>query len=179
MVRKQQTSNLTFFSNFFQESVSASRFVLTKTTQICTPGWLNGSFSVINTTDDQLLSLDITLQRLLDYKIVLAFQIFKIEGRVRKKVLQIPKINYCDAQRKGFIIPVLSDILKVLADYGNIVAHCPVKPGSYVLEEFPINYLPIATIIPLGNYGIVFQLIDENKAKPLNLWKLELYLSKQ
>jgi len=134
---------------------------------------------MVNGTDDHLLSLNLTLQRVLDYKIMLVFKISKIEGDAKKKILQIPKISFCELRRKGFVVPVLSDILKIVADFGNLVFYCPAKPGFYFLKDFPINYLPIATIIPSGNYRLDFQLINENKAKPLNLWKLELYLTKQ
>lgn len=95
----------------------------------------------------------------------MTFQLFRIANRQKLKILHVPKLNYCDLRRKTGTIPILTDLLKVWEHYGNIVFVCPAEPAMYYIKDFPIDSMPIGALIPIGQYSMAVDIIDENNRK--------------
>jgi Protein of unknown function (DUF1091) len=161
----------------YQDSAT-SNLILTKFTVLGAPGWLNGTASFINTTDDQLIYVNLTLHKVIDFKIMVWFKIMKVDGGIRKKIFDIPKMNYCALQRSGKAVPILSNLFDLAARHSNMVFRCPAKPGFYWAKNYPISDLPLAPILPPGNYVVSYLMNDENQKKVVTFIKMELFLTK-
>jgi len=101
-----------------------------------------------------------------------------VDGTVKRKMFDIPKMNYCAWQRSGESVPILSDLLKLAAKHSNMVFRCPAKPGFYWAKDYPIKEMPIAPVLPIGTYVFSFHVSDEHQKKALTFFRLEFFLTK-
>jgi Protein of unknown function (DUF1091) len=93
------------------------------------------------------------------------------------KVLPVPKFNYCDV-RKGFnLVPLVSDLLEEMSQYGNAIQVCPITPGFYSMKEFPVDRSPFVAFFPSGLYVMKVQFSDENR-KRIDIGKIEIKVAK-
>jgi Protein of unknown function (DUF1091) len=122
--------------------------------------------------------MNVTLHKVLDFKIMILFRIMKVDGKVKQKMFDIPKMNFCAWQRSGAAVPIISELLKVAAMYSNMVVRCPIKPGKYWAKDYPVRTLPIAPILPNGNYVITYHMMDENQKKAVVFMKVEYFVTK-
>jgi Protein of unknown function (DUF1091) len=92
-----------------------------------------------------------------------------MDDGIKTKILQIPKLNYCDLRRTSGNIPILSEFLKSLESYGNLIFDCPALPGVYYVKAFPMSDLTIAQFIPVGYYNMILEIFDDNDRKKSQL----------
>jgi hypothetical protein len=144
------------------------------------PGWVNGTSHTTNSPTDQLVIFNLTIYRTLNLRIMIIFNVFKVtNGKGEKKLLQIPKINYCDFRRSSNSVPILSDLIKFAETFGNIFFKCPAQPGFYYVKDVPVSAIPIWILMPTGNYHISVRLIDENDVKkPVNFYKADAFFER-
>jgi hypothetical protein len=105
----------------------------------------------------------------------MTLKLFKIENEKKKKVLQIPKLNYCVLRRTASIVPLVSVMLDEMLQYGNIGKVCPINPGIYFLKNYPVAQAPVVAFFPKGLYAVSVQLLDENK-KAVVVWSADYNL---
>jgi Protein of unknown function (DUF1091) len=136
------------------------------------PGWTNGSFNLTNEPMGQLFSINITLGKNINLRIMMDFTVFKTDSGKKMRILQIPKFNYCDFRRSGDNVPLLSDLFRFVENYGNLLFKCPVEPGFFYIRDLPMGLLPKWSLFPRGKFQIILSLKDENNVKkPVNFIK--------
>jgi Protein of unknown function (DUF1091) len=109
---------------------------------------------------------------------MIIFTIFKTDSGKKLKILQIPKLNYCDFRRSGDVVPVLSDLSQFAGSFGNLIFKCPAQPGNFYIKDLPLNLLPIWTLVPKGNFQFVVSFTDENNVKkPVNFLKVGAFVT--
>jgi Protein of unknown function (DUF1091) len=89
---------------------------------------------------------------------------FSPNGKMRTKLLDIPKMNYCNVRRSLKTAPMLSNFIGYINRYGNWTSYCPWKPGLYGIWNAPMddNFLPMKNMIPNGKYLMTNNITDEN-----------------
>jgi Protein of unknown function (DUF1091) len=143
------------------------------------PKWTSASSNFTNdtVTGQQLLSIDMTVFKRLQFKVMLVFKLFRMEMQTKVKVFHIPKLNYCDLRQASGIVPMVSSILKSAEKFGNLIFKCPAAPGNYSMRDYPMGGLTIGAMIPPGLYVVHFDLIDENrKNNPVAFLKIECHM---
>jgi Protein of unknown function (DUF1091) len=103
------------------------------------------------------------------FPLQITFKMFKIENGIKKKLLQLPKLNYCDLRRTSGIVPILSEFLTSLEPFGNLIFNCPASPGVYYVKGFPMSAFTAAPLIPVGYYFMVVEVFDDNDRKKSQL----------
>jgi Protein of unknown function (DUF1091) len=130
------------------------------------PGVSQVTFELTEVNSDQFINLNMTLLKPIGYQIMANFKVSKVEGKSIKRVFQAPKFNYCVLRRHGGIIPILSDVLSLIACHGNLVFECPAEQVTYSVKNFPVREIPTMSMMS-GSYLILFELLDENvKSRP-------------
>jgi Protein of unknown function (DUF1091) len=89
----------------------------------------------------------------------------------------VPRFNYCDARKGLNLIPLVSDLLKDMMQYGNAIALCPIMPGFYYLRDFPVDRSPFVAFFPSGMYFMHIQIHDESQ-KRVEVGKFEIKVVK-
>jgi Protein of unknown function (DUF1091) len=93
------------------------------------------------------------------------------------KVLDIPKINYCDIRRSGQFFPIVSDLLTALQRRGNMTSLCPVSPGLLYLENIKISQQAMAKLFSFGRFKLVNKIFDENNRKQKTICTIEIFIN--
>jgi Protein of unknown function (DUF1091) len=99
----------------------------------------------------------------------MTFRIFNVENGIKKKMIQIPKFNYCDLRRTSGKIPILSEFLISLEAFGNIAFNCPALPGVYYVKAFPMSAITFAQFVPVAHYNMIIEIFDDNDRKKSQL----------
>jgi Protein of unknown function (DUF1091) len=73
--------------------------------------------------------------------------------------------------------PIISQLIQELQNAGNAVPKCPIRPGNYFVENFPVERSPLLNFFPTGKYLLNMKFSDENR-KPLDILKLEIVIEK-
>jgi Protein of unknown function (DUF1091) len=145
------------------------------------PEWTTTSSYLTNdsATGRQFLSIDMTVFKRLQVKVMLVFKLYRMEMQTKVKMFHIPKLNYCDLRQASGVVPMVSSILKSTAKFGNLVFKCPAVPGNYSMRNYPMGGLTIGAMIPSGRYVIQLDLIDENRVNhPVAFLKVECHMVK-
>jgi Protein of unknown function (DUF1091) len=98
----------------------------------------------------------------------------KIVDGKKKKLLILPKMNFCELLTSVSIIPILSNFLTDSASFSNFAKICPFKPGFYFIKQFPTDSHEEDMFLSRGVYYSFVQLLDENK-KRMSVLKIEIY----
>jgi Protein of unknown function (DUF1091) len=153
---------------------------ITNLTVKTNPGISDVTIELKNVPNDQIVKINMTFFKRIDLQIMVNFRLSKIEGKTIKRILQAPKLNYCDFRRHGRSVPILSDLINVVASYGNLIFDCPAQPGTYSIEHFSVSKIPMLPIISAGNYLIISGLVDENvKTKPELIMQFKIYTTRK
>jgi hypothetical protein len=91
------------------------------------------------------------------------FKIFKVENKMKKLWLHVPKFNYCDMRRRTGAIPIVSDFFKVILQSGNLLGMCPFKIGEYNIKGFAVQQPTMQPFFSYGSYWVAIQLLEENR----------------
>jgi Protein of unknown function (DUF1091) len=143
------------------------------------PGIANSTVTILEVEDDQLVTIDVVFQKRFNLQIMVNFRLHKIEGKAIKRILQAPKFNYCDFRRQGVYVPVLTDVMKVIESFGNLIFKCPAEPGLYSIKNFSISNVPVFPFMSPGSYLMVAELLDENViSKPELISRFKVYFTR-
>jgi Protein of unknown function (DUF1091) len=108
------------------------------------------------------------------FRFQIIYQIMKIVDGKKKKLLVLPKINFCEFLTSVSVIPILSSFFADSANFSNLARKCPFKPGFYYINQFPTDSPTEDMFLSRGVYYSSVQIFDENKKK-INVLKVEIY----
>jgi hypothetical protein len=91
---------------------------------------------------------------------------------MKKLWFHVPKLNYCDMRRSTGSFPIISDLLKVVSQYGNLAGMCPFKVGEYYMKGFGMDHTTLQSFFGIGSYLSVIQVLEENR-KSTNIVKFD------
>jgi hypothetical protein len=97
---------------------------------------------------------------------------FKVDNGKKTKLIDVPKLNYCQMRRAGSLIPMLSKMIDEVMEYGNLAQQCPLKPATYYLKDYPVERSVMASFFPIGSYFGTLKVYDENR-KSILVWNIE------
>jgi Protein of unknown function (DUF1091) len=130
--------------------------------------------------DDQTFSVNLTIYKLVKNQIMFYLKLSKMEGKVMKKIFQVPKFNYCNLRRHGAAMPIVTDLFKAAEEYGNLVFKCPAEPGFYTLKDVEVNKLPIMSLVSTGVYLLTAEMMDENRrSRPDLIMRFKLFVTRK
>jgi hypothetical protein len=99
-------------------------------------------------------------------------KVFKVENKMKKLWLHVPKLNYCDMRRRTGSVRIVSDFFKLVSQYGNLVGMCPFKIGEYNIKELSVKQPTMQPFFPYGSYWVAVQFLEENR-KSTNIVKFD------
>jgi Protein of unknown function (DUF1091) len=109
----------------------------------------------------------------LNFQLQITFKISRIENGKKRKILAVPKANFCEFLSSMSHIPIISSVAKSTMKYGYTRMQCPFAPSVYFVKQFPTKFAGEDLLLPRGLYYSMVEMFDEN-VKSVEVLKLEI-----
>jgi Protein of unknown function (DUF1091) len=115
--------------------------------------------------DKPMFDVDLYLVRDLGVKLTAKVDILMTFDEKKRRMLTLPKVNYCDIRRGMFgPLAIYKEFVESFYKYGNLSQPCPLKRGYYYFKDLYIDDSILPTFVmslAQGVYVVQTVLYDE------------------